>query len=227
MARLDHKNIRKDKAMRLLHNGFLLPEDEVIDEMDSAQEIERQVELIDHRTNERKREREKQEKRDSGEEKEEKTAADQAVIKEWIVKRCGKDSDDFREFMKSCGKKEKSVGNATALVPINSNQYERIDGIVENATTSIPIDNSEECDEETDIDGHGKDGIDASPHDNIIDSSESSEDDSDSSNESDSDDEDDRKVPGREVAGANNNFNEEDMSMHQLFDTNLFQFKSM
>ena len=128
--------------------------------------------------------------------------------------------------MKSDSKKEEIIGNATTLVPIDNNQNEGIDGIAENATASIPTDNNEEYDVETDVDGHGKDGVDASPYDSDSDSSDSSEDDSDSSNESDLDDEDDVKVPGREVAGANNNVIEEDASMNQLFDTNLFQFKS-
>ena len=86
MARLNHKKIREDKARRLMHDGHLLPEDEVIDEMDSVQEAERQIELIDHRTNERKRKREKKEKRYNSEEKEEKTAEEQATIKDWIEK---------------------------------------------------------------------------------------------------------------------------------------------
>ena len=209
-----------------MHDGHLLPEDEVIDEMDSVQEAERQIELIDHRTNERKRKREKKEKRDNSKEKEEKTAEEQATIKDWIEKNCGKDSDVYRECVKSDSKKEEITGNATTLVPIDNNQNEGIDGIAENATASIPTDNNEEYDVETDVDGHGKDGVDASPYDSDSDSSDSSEDDSDSSNESDSDDEDDVKVPGREVAGANNNVIEEDASMNQLFDTNLFQFKS-
>ena len=45
--RLNHKQIAKDKAMRKKHNGHDIPEDEIIDDMDSTAESLRQVALID------------------------------------------------------------------------------------------------------------------------------------------------------------------------------------
>ena len=93
-----------------MHNGHLIQVDEVIDEIDSSQETERQIELIDHRTNERKRKREKKEKSDDSEEKEEKKAEDQAKIKDWLEKNCGKDSDVHRDCVKSDSKKKRLQG---------------------------------------------------------------------------------------------------------------------
>ena len=63
--RLNHREITKSKEMRNRVNGFNLDEDEIIDDMDSTAEAQRQIRLIDQRTEKRKMEREKEEKQEN------------------------------------------------------------------------------------------------------------------------------------------------------------------
>ena len=64
MMRIKQSKVVKDKALRRLHNGFDIPEDDMIDDMDSVEEMERQLRIINHQTEKRKMEREEEEKQE-------------------------------------------------------------------------------------------------------------------------------------------------------------------
>ena len=200
--RLNKKQIAKEKEFRKSLNGFDMPEDDVIDDMDIIQKMNRQIRITNYKTEVRNIEREEEK---------------------------NQENERTRLTQHKCDKKRVatvSAGNATASVPMNNKKYSNLS--TGNAAASVPLSENDSYDEDTVMEGCAKDDGDADPEDS--DSSDDDSDDSDRSN-SDKDDvqgnEEDRKMSGREVTNSEKTVTEDDLDTNRLFNTNLFQHKNI